>query len=217
LFVIRVDAGATSDTVRVWLDPVIASGEPSFSSALVTLTDSAFSFNTLSISHGPWGDVSQCGEYDEIRLASSFYNAVSNPQSTNVALGQSTATDSVNGTYVGANAVDGDISSDSSRWVSANTAYPHWIEVDFPTPRMVSEISFYTGYQGYNNPIAAYTLQQWDSGTSNWVSIVSRSGNSISAVDEQFTPVNTTKIRLYATQGTTDNYLRLYEIMVMGY
>ena len=217
LFVVRVDAGATSDTVRVWMDPVIASGEPSIASALVTLTDTPFSFNTLSIQHGPWGDATQCGQYDEIRLASSFYYATTNPITTNVAQGQTTATDSVNGTYVGANAVDGNITADTSRWISANTAFPHWIEVDFPVARTISEIRFYTGYQGYNYPIAAYTLQRWDAGTSSWVAIISRSGNTNASVDELFTAVSTSKVRLYATQGSVDNYLRLYEIMVMGY
>jgi len=217
MFLIRVDAGATTDTVRVWLDPVLASGEPAVSSALVTLSGTHFTFNTLSILHGPFGDATQCGEYDEFRLASSFQTVMSNQVNTNVALGQTTATDSVNGTYVGANAVDGNIISDTSRWVSANTAFPHWIEVDFPVPRTINEIRFYTGYQGYNYPIAAYTLQRWDAGTSSWATIVSRTGNTNASVDENFTSVTTSKVRLYATQGSVDNYLRLYEIMVMGY
>lgn len=217
LFVIRVDAGASSDTVHVWLDPVISAGEPSLSSAAATLSDSTFSFNTLTISHGPWGDASQCGEYDEFRLGSSFYAVTHNPLDSNVALGQTTATDSVNGSYVGANAVDGDITSDTSRWVSANTAYPHWIEVDFPVAKVIDEIRFYTGYQGYNNPVAAYTLQRWDDSSGTWATIVSRTGNGNASVDENFTAVSTSKVRLYATQGTTDNYLRLYEIMVMGF
>jgi len=77
LFVLRVDATSGVDTVRVWVDPVIASGEPSTASALVTLNDSAgFSFNTVTIKHGPWGDATQSGEWDEIRIGTSFQSVV---------------------------------------------------------------------------------------------------------------------------------------------
>jgi len=80
LFVVRVDAGASGDTVRVWVDPVIASGEPSPASALVTLTDSGgFSFNTITIKHGPFGTASQCGEWDEIRLGTTFNSVTGGP------------------------------------------------------------------------------------------------------------------------------------------
>ena len=80
LFLVRVDSGATSDVVRVWVDPVIASGEPSTGSALVTLTDTGmFSFNTVTIKHGPFGTSSQCGEWDEIRLGSTFQSVVTGP------------------------------------------------------------------------------------------------------------------------------------------
>ncbi len=80
LFLLRVDSTATSDIVRVWVDPVIASGEPSTGSALATLTDTGmFSFNSVSIKHGPWGTASQCGEWDEIRIGSTFQSVVSGP------------------------------------------------------------------------------------------------------------------------------------------
>lgn len=74
LFLIRVDATSGADTVRVWVDPVIAAGEPPPASALVTLTDSAgFTFNTVTIKHGPWGNASQSGEWDEIRIGTNFH------------------------------------------------------------------------------------------------------------------------------------------------
>jgi hypothetical protein len=73
-----VDAGATSATVYTWVDPVLASGEPSTSTALVTLTDSAgFNFNTVAIKQGPYGNNTQLSEWDEIRLGTSF-NSVTN-------------------------------------------------------------------------------------------------------------------------------------------
>jgi predicted outer membrane repeat protein len=77
LFLVRVDATSGADTVRVWVDPVLASGEPSTGSALVTLTDAAgFSFDTVTIKHGPWGNSSQSGEWDEIRIGTSFLSVI---------------------------------------------------------------------------------------------------------------------------------------------
>jgi hypothetical protein len=76
LFLARVDAGATSDTVYVWVDPVLSAGEPSTSSALVTLTDEAFSFDTVSIQYGPLGKSTQSGEWDEIRIGRDFASAL---------------------------------------------------------------------------------------------------------------------------------------------
>jgi hypothetical protein len=73
LFLVRVDAGAGSATVYVWIDPVIGAGEPNPASALVTLVDpSGFTFNTVSMRHGIGGNSKQSGEWDEIRLGSSF-------------------------------------------------------------------------------------------------------------------------------------------------
>ncbi|MDF3055824.1 MAG: hypothetical protein K0R17_39 [Rariglobus sp.] len=72
LIVARVDAGAVNDTVRVWVDPVLSAGEPSTGSALVTLTDAAFNFNTVTIQYGPLGKSTQAGEWDEIRIGRDF-------------------------------------------------------------------------------------------------------------------------------------------------
>lgn len=73
MFVIRVDATPGGDTVRVWVDPVLAAGEPSAGSASATLSDTAgFTFDTVTIRHGPWGNYSQSGEWDEIRIGTSF-------------------------------------------------------------------------------------------------------------------------------------------------
>ncbi len=80
LFLVRVDAGATSDTVRVWIDPVIASGEPAVSTAQVTLTDTpGFSFNTISLSQSLNGDTAKATQYDEFRLGGSFTSVVTGP------------------------------------------------------------------------------------------------------------------------------------------
>lgn len=75
LVVARIDAGATNDTVRVWVDPVLSAGEPSTASALVTLTAAAFQFNTVTLQYGPLGKSTQSGEWDEIRIGRDFASA----------------------------------------------------------------------------------------------------------------------------------------------
>lgn len=80
LIVARVDATPISSTVYVWADPVISAGEPSTASALVTLHDtSGFNFNWVTIMHGPFGNSSQSGEWDEIHLGSYFNSVITNP------------------------------------------------------------------------------------------------------------------------------------------
>ncbi|MFH1499222.1 MAG: right-handed parallel beta-helix repeat-containing protein [Verrucomicrobiota bacterium] len=73
--VARVDATISGDVVRVWADPLIASGEPSLGSEAVILNDPGFTFDTVKLRHGPWGNHLQSSEWDELRFGSSF-NAV---------------------------------------------------------------------------------------------------------------------------------------------
>lgn len=77
LIVARVDATPSGDTVRVWVDPVIASGEPLLGSEAAIRTDPGFTFNTVKLRHGPWGNHLQSSEWDELRFGTSF-NAVVN-------------------------------------------------------------------------------------------------------------------------------------------
>lgn len=79
LIVARVDATTSGDTVYVWVDPVIASGEPSTGSAAATRSDPGFTFNTVRIKHGPWGNASQSSEWDELRFGTSFDAVVTGP------------------------------------------------------------------------------------------------------------------------------------------
>ncbi|CAM3002110.1 right-handed parallel beta-helix repeat-containing protein [Rariglobus hedericola] len=79
LIVARVDAMASGDIVYVWVDPVIALGEPSVGSAAATRSDPGFTFNTVKIKHGPWGNSSQSSEWDELRFGTSFGAVVSGP------------------------------------------------------------------------------------------------------------------------------------------
>ncbi|NJL71234.1 MAG: hypothetical protein HC888_06295 [Candidatus Competibacteraceae bacterium] len=129
----------------------------------------------------------------------------------NVASSKPVEADSYIGTYVPANATDGDSSSDSSRWISDSTSNPHWIAIDLQQEYMVDEARFWTGEGGFNEPIANYQLQAWDEGLQSWTTIISRTGNTSSAVVETFTAVSTSKIRLLTDSGTQ---VKLYELEI---
>jgi hypothetical protein len=109
--------------------------------------------------------------------------------------------------------VDGDNSNNSSRWVSANSAWPHWIKIDLQDTYSINRLKFWTGYDGYEKAPADFQFQRWDG--SGWVDIIVESGNTDPVFSRTFTPVTTSRVRLYGTAGI-DNYFRLYEIEVFG-
>lgn len=85
---------------------------------------------------------------------------------TNVAAGKTVTADSeLNSTYVAEKAVDNNNSGNSSRWLSANTSWPHWIEVDLGSSYDINQLKFWTGYNGYKNPVE-YEFQYWNG--SSW-------------------------------------------------
>jgi hypothetical protein len=133
-------------------------------------------------------------------------------QTTNLALNKPVTVDSTyNSGYPGANAVDGDRTTNGSRWLSANNTNAHWIEVNLGASYSVSQVKFWTGWEGYNNPIPNYKLQRWSG--SAWVDIVSRTGNTNAQVTETFGAVTTSRVRLYNSPGIL---VRLYEIEIYG-
>lgn len=70
--VARVDASVSGDVVRVWVDPVIAAGEPAVGTEDAIRSDPGFTFNTVRLRHGPWGNYLQSAEWDELRFGTSF-------------------------------------------------------------------------------------------------------------------------------------------------
>lgn len=129
----------------------------------------------------------------------------------NLALKMPVVADSTYKKYYGFKAVDGNKTSETSRWISSNTAGPHWIVVDLGGKRSVTKIRFYTGSFGYNIPIPNYQIQHWNG--SSWTVIVRRTGNTLSQVVENFTsPLVASSIRLYSESGI----IKLYELEVYG-
>ncbi|HUV65508.1 MAG TPA: right-handed parallel beta-helix repeat-containing protein, partial [Sedimentisphaerales bacterium] len=125
---------------------------------------------------------------------------------TNVALNKDVAADSEVSPYYAVNAVDGNKVDDASRWLSADTTDPHWIEVDLWDTYQIDEVRFWTGEGGYNSPLPDYEIDAWDG--EDWVPIVVRTGNTSSEVVETFDPVFTNRLRLLNDPGIQ---VKLYE------
>jgi len=132
---------------------------------------------------------------------------------TNLALGASVTGDSTNGANAASRAVDGNAASDGSRWVSANTAWPHWLELDLGDDYQISQLKFWTGFGGYGQAPTDFRFQYWADG--QWHDVFAETGNQDPTYSRYFAPVTASRVRLYATAGS-DNYFRLYEIEVYG-
>jgi hypothetical protein len=120
-----------------------------------------------------------------------------------------TASDELNASYQADNAVDENITDNSSRWISAQSNSQHWLEVNLQIPYYVDKVKFFTGWNGYNTPLSTYALEYWNG--SVWVEIVNNNNNDNAVVSESFTRVYTSKIRLL-----TNEWTKLYEIEFYG-
>lgn len=132
--------------------------------------------------------------------------------SVNVAQGKPVTVDSTYSTYAGANAVDGVI-SDESRWLSANTAGPHTLDVDLGSAATLICAHLHTGY-GSTSAVANAKLQSWTG--SAWADIpgASVSGNTATDLQLLFSgPVTTSRVRL----SSSDNgYVRVKELKLFN-
>ena len=127
---------------------------------------------------------------------------------TNLALNKPvTSSSNYSEQYSAANAVDGNNSDDSSRWIAQDTQSNEYIEIDFEAEAEVSKVKFWTGWQQYNTPLVDYQLEYWDG--SAWQPMVSRSNNTQAIVEESFSKVTTSKLRL-----VSDSWIKLFEIEV---
>jgi hypothetical protein len=131
----------------------------------------------------------------------------------NVARFKDVEVSSTNSTNVGLNAVDGNIISDTSRWVSISGSFPATLEIDLKDFYLVDELVMYCGFQGYNSPITNFQFQYWDG--IKWVNAVVETNNTLGLYRKTFTEVKTNKLRLNVT-STVANIVRLYEIEVYG-
>ncbi len=136
---------------------------------------------------------------------------------SNVALNKpATASSILSASYPASNAVDGNITSVTSRWVNERGLVPAILEIDLQASFLISQIKLFTGNTGYNNPLTNFTFDYWDENTQSWIAVVTETNNSISSYSKNFTEVKTNKVRLYINAASTDNTVRLYELEVYG-
>jgi hypothetical protein len=119
------------------------------------------------------------------------------------------------GTFIPANAVDGNI---GSRWVATDATYTeHWLEIDLQNTYTVERIVIDADDAII---ISDFSVQAWVNGAwTNIVSVVDSRKGDYEFVD--FTPVSTNKIRYiakdvnyYPTTSILYNGVRLWEISV---
>ncbi|MDR6550787.1 polysaccharide lyase family 8 super-sandwich domain-containing protein [Paenibacillus qinlingensis] len=144
---------------------------------------------------------------------------------TNLSPSATLSVDSTNGAFTKELAVDGIKNVQSSRWLSTNTAEPHWFQLDWPSSKTISNVKIWSGStSGPDWQIDTYKMQYWSG--SSWVDIpgASVTGNTKDGMSGQyndlsFAAVTTTKIRMYITDATTvgsNKDARLFEIEVWG-
>jgi uncharacterized protein YjdB len=138
----------------------------------------------------------------------------------NLALNRPVTVSAYNTDYPGSNAVDGDKVSNASRWYEgvAVSVKPQWIEINLERDCNITGIATWTGaevggttYYGQAN--VDFEFQYWDG--SEWVTIISETGNTDPSYEKNFEPVIANKVRLYITK-VENIYVRLFEIEVYG-
>ncbi|MGQ9732380.1 MAG: FAD-dependent oxidoreductase [Candidatus Zipacnadales bacterium] len=115
------------------------------------------------------------------------------------------------------NAIDGLVTRDnSSRWLSADTPPPHWIELQFPAPTECGRVKlhFYSGNDGGRQYIPLDFEVQVQR-AQQWVKVAAIKNNSELSPELTFRPVTADALRiLFTAPCLADNIVRLREIEV---
>jgi hypothetical protein len=102
------------------------------------------------------------------------------------------------------------VQSQAESWANAwPVAFPQWVELDFPTDRVVGRVELFTSV-GYE--VMAYDIATWDG--SAWVVQNGVTGNVQAHNTVTFAPVRTSKLRLVAKTGALNQsiYARVNEL-----
>lgn len=150
----------------------------------------------------------------EENVIDTFYTvstAIEIIQSVNVALNKPTTFSSqLNDSYGGANAVDGIIGLNESRWINARSVgFEHWIVVDLEQEYDVDKIIVYD-----DTPSENFKLQVEVNG--EWVDVASESANAQKVYQAEFPAVTTSKVRYFVTVTAEDVLVRLFEIEIIS-
>jgi hypothetical protein len=121
---------------------------------------------------------------------------------------------SVYGDFTADKAIDG-IISDTSRWTSASSKAPAWLELDLGATHTLAGLHLYTGL-GTGSALRDFKVQFWSAG--QWIDIPSATvaGNKSTALSLAFddtVTVKTDRLRLWIT-ATPDGYARIKEVLI---
>ena len=182
------------------------------------------------------------GSYTEVGV---FYKNISStpsiPESTvdatnnlslieypNVALNKiATANSSYSTAFGQSKAIDGDTTSGTSQWIvnfgvptDANySPLPAWFEVDLQGSFTIDSFRITEFFRAVKN----YSFDVWDptlnSGSGGWKSVFNITNNPATPLSSynSFSPVTTTKVRLFINEHNSTNLMRLFELEVYGY
>ena len=121
---------------------------------------------------------------------------------------------SVYGDFTADKAIDG-IISDTSRWTSASSKAPAWLELDLGATHTLAGLHLYTGL-GTGSALRDFKVQFWSAG--QWIDIPSATvaGNKSTALSLAFddtVTVKTDRLRLWII-ATPDGYARIKEVLI---
>lgn len=144
----------------------------------------------------------------------------------NVALNKTATASSTYFTYGASNTVDGDTTTATSQWiknfgVSGDSFYsplPAWLEVDLQGSYTIDSFRIIEATKALKN----FRFEVWDatlnSGAGGWTTALTVTNNPATPLTtyKAFTPVTTTKVRLYITGHNSLDYLKVFELEVYG-
>lgn len=148
-----------------------------------------------------------------------FFTEFSDPievtEEVNVALGKPVKTsDNYTSTYNGSKAVDGEMLSKKTRWISSTSTEEHWLEIDLENEYAINSIKTFTGSGTvFEDPTVNFFFQAEIEG--EWVNVLEITGNSDPKFNASFPMVSTSKVR-YLVPAYKNNVVRLYEIEVIA-
>ena len=147
-------------------------------------------------------------------------NSLDLSNNPNVALNKPATSSSTYLTNIATNAVDGDTTSDTSRWLVqfSSRPLPAWLEIDLQGSFTIDSFRIFEGA----NALKDFQFQVWDvtlnSGAGGWAVALNVTNNANNPVTtyRAITPVATSKVRLFITAHNDTGFIRMYELEVYG-